>query len=215
MINARGRALAAANLMTQQSEPFLSRRSTQFTLASSAAGRRAHDAAAVLALHDHTSSLAAAVARAVVVPPGHPADTLSLCCSRHPSASRAAIDATPAYRERARMRERCKAGCVARTAPPPKRPRPLLPNSCRRRASRPCCLAKNRLTCPCQAQNAKSRRRRAARGRALDARRRRSPNPTDALAHRNSPRAGPRSLPSSAWSRVALPYSRLLKKARS
>ena len=48
--------------------------------------------------------------------------------------------------------------------------------------------------------------------RALDARRRRSPDPTDALAHRNSPRAGPRSLPSSAWIGFALLYCRLPEK---
>ena len=35
---------------------------------------------------------------------------------------------------------------------------------------------------------------------------------SDALAHRDSPCAGPRSLPSSAWSRVAFPYSRLPEK---
>ena len=46
--------------------------------------------------------------------------------------------------------------------------------------------------------------------RALVARRRRSPDPTDTLAHRNSPRAGPRSLPSSAW--IALLYCRLSMK---
>ena len=45
---------------------------------------------------------------------------------------------------------------------PQKRPRPLLPPP---RQPPTCCLAKNRLTCPCQAQNAKSRRRRAARAR--------------------------------------------------
>ena len=40
-----------------------------------------------------------------------------------------------------------------------------------------------------------------------------SPVPgSDALAHRDSPCAGPRSLPSSAWSRVAFPYSRLPEK---
>ena len=48
--------------------------------------------------------------------------------------------------------------------------------------------------------------------RALDARRRQSPDPTDALAHRNSPRAGPRSLPSSAWIGFALLYCRLPEK---
>ena len=37
MINARGRALAAANLITQQSEPFLSRQSARLPLASTAA----------------------------------------------------------------------------------------------------------------------------------------------------------------------------------
>ena len=89
-----------------------------------------------------------------------------------------------------------------------------LDHSCRRRASCPCCLAQNRLTCPCQAQNAKSRRRRAARAQRTtdNARRRWSPDPTDALAHRNSPRAGPRSLPSSAWIGFALLYCRLPEK---
>ena len=48
--------------------------------------------------------------------------------------------------------------------------------------------------------------------RALDARRRRSPDPTDTLAHRNSPRAGPRSLPSPAWIGFALLYCRLPEK---
>ena len=54
--------------------------------------------------------------------------------------------------------------------------------------------------------------------RAHDSRRRRSPDPTDALAHRDSPcagkrpSAGPRSLPSSAWIGFALPYSRLPEK---
>ena len=44
---------------------------------------------------------------------------------------------------------------------------------------------------------------------------RRSPDPTDASAQRNSPRAGPRSLPSSAWIGFALLTVDLLKKARS
>ena len=35
---------------------------------------------------------------------------------------------------------------------------------------------------------------------------------SDALAHRDSPCAGPRSLPSSAWIGFALPYSRLPEK---
>ena len=89
-----------------------------------------------------------------------------------------------------------------------------LDHSCRRRASRPCCLAKNRLTCPCQAHNAKNRRRKAARSRARSTRGAdRSPDPTGTSAHRNtSTRACPRSLPSSAWSGVALPYCRLPEK---
>ena len=121
------------------------------------AGRRAQDDA-VLTLHDHTSSLAAAVARAVVVPPGHPTDTLSLRCSRRPSASRAAIDATPVCRERARMREKWRAGCGAHR-------RNDLDHSCR-----PCCLAKNLLTCPCalsgpKRQKSSEKGRRAARAR--------------------------------------------------
>ena len=51
----------------------------------------------------------------------HPADILSLSCSRRPSVSRAAIDATPVCRERARMREieGKRAGCVARTTETP------------------------------------------------------------------------------------------------
>ena len=51
--------------------------------------------------------------------------------------------------------------------------------------------------------------------RALDARRRRSPDRRPCrrlLAHRNSPHAGPRSLPTSAWIGFALLYSRLPEK---
>ena len=50
-----------------------------------------------------------------------------------------------------------------------------------------------RLTGPCLAQNAKSPQTRREKGRARSTRgaRRRLPDPTDALAHRNSPRAGP------------------------
>ena len=62
-------------------------------------------------------------------------DTLSLYCSRRPSASRAAIDATPVCRERARMREIEDGVCGAHRGN-------ALDPSCRRRASRPCCLAK-------------------------------------------------------------------------
>ena len=67
----------------------------QLTLASPTAGRRAHDAAAV--------PCSPSIIRRASLPPS-PApsssrlDTLqtpSLCCYRHPSASRAAIDATP------------------------------------------------------------------------------------------------------------------------
>ena len=115
---------------------------------------------AVVAL-ERSSGIAAAAARAVAVPPDTPYRHPSLCCSCHPSASRGrAIDATsPVCRERARMRKKWRVGCVARTAvttstillPPPRQP-PLLPGQ-------------NRLTCPCQAQNAKTRRRRAARAR--------------------------------------------------
>ena len=93
-----------------------------------------------------------------------------------------------------------------------KRPQPLLPPP----RQPPLLLGQNRLTCPCQAHNAKTRRRRAARARARstdDARRRRSPDHTDALAHRNSPRAGPRSLPSLAWIGFALLYCRIPEKA--
>ena len=86
--------------------------------------------------------------------------TPSLCCSRHPSASRAAIDATPECVASARACVRNGGRGVWRA--PQKRPRPLLPPP---RQPPTYCLAKNRLTCPCQAQNAKSRRRRAARAR--------------------------------------------------
>ena len=73
------------------SEPTLSRHSTQLPLASSAGGRRAHDAAA-LAL-DHSSCCRRPRRRR---PAWHTLQTPSLCCcSRHPSAFRAAIDATP------------------------------------------------------------------------------------------------------------------------
>ena len=65
----------------------------------------------------------------------HPADILSLSCSRRPSVSRAAIDATPVCRERARMREIEGGVCGTHH-------RNALDQSCRRRASRPCCLAK-------------------------------------------------------------------------
>ena len=102
------------------------------------------------------------------------------------------------------MREKWRAGCVARTAET---------TSTTLAAAAPTAHllpGQNRLTCPCQAQNAKTRRRRAAR--ALEARRRRSPDPTDALAHRNNPHAGPRSLPTSAWIGFALLYSRLPEK---
>ena len=86
---------------------------------------------------------------------------------------------------------------MARTAE--KRPRPLLPPL----RQPPLLPGRKRFTGPCQAQNAKNS---SEKGRALDARRRRSPDPTHALAHRNSPRAGPRSLPSSAWIGFALLY---------
>ena len=81
--------------------------------------------------------------------------------------------------------------------PPPRQP-PLLPGQ-------------NRLTCPCQAlETPRLVLGEGPRGtRALDARHRRSPDPTETLAHRSSPRAGPRPLPSSAWIGFALPYSSL------
>ena len=87
---------------------------------------------------------------------------------------------------------------------------------CRRRASRSC-LAPRMIDVPLSTVRPKTPKLVGEGPRSLDARRRRLPDPTDALAHRNSPRAGPRSLPSSAWSRVALPYmysSDFLKKAR-
>ena len=51
------------------------------------------------------------------------------------AASRAAIDATPVCRERARVREIEDGVCGAHRGN-------ALDHSCRRRASRPCCLAK-------------------------------------------------------------------------
>ena len=126
-------------------------------LASSTAGRRAHGAAAVLALDHSTLGLAAAVARAVVVPPGHP---LSLLLS---SASRAAIEhVSTSHLCVASARACVRNGGRGVWRAPQKRPRPLLPPP---RQPPTCCLAKNRLTCPCQAQNAKNRRRKAARAR--------------------------------------------------
>jgi len=151
---------------------------------------------------------AAAAARAVAVPPDTPYRHPSLCCSCHPSASRTAIDATPVCRERARMRKKWRVGCVARTAvttsttllPPPRQP-PLLPGQ-------------NRLTCPCQAQNAKTRRRRAARARGAAPAVARPYRHLDPSEQPSRCRAGPRPLPSSAWICFALPYSRLPEKAR-
>ena len=97
----------------------------QLTLASPTAGRRAHDAAAV--------PCSPSIIRRASLPPS-PApsssrlDTLqtpSLCCSRHPSASRAAIDATPECVASARACVRNGGRGVWRA--PQKRPRPLLP----------------------------------------------------------------------------------------
>ena len=68
--DAREKARAAANLMTQSRNLLFSRHSSRLALASSAAGRRAHDAAAVAL--DHSSSLAAAAARAVAIVPVAP-----------------------------------------------------------------------------------------------------------------------------------------------
>ena len=109
---------------------------------------------------------------------------------------------TCACRERARMCENGERVCGAHR-------RNDLDHSGRRRASQPPLLpGQNRLTCRCQAPKSQNSSEKGRRSR--DARRRRSlrrsPDPTDTSAHRSSPRAGPRSLPSSAWSRVALPY---------
>ena len=93
---------------------FLTLSRAQLPLASSAAGRRAHDAAAVAL--DHSSSLAAAAARAVAVLPVTPHGHLPLLLPPPVCRLCAAIDATPVCRERARMREKWRAGCVARTA---------------------------------------------------------------------------------------------------
>ena len=85
----------------------------------------AHDAVAVaLPLSPSYARPPASLLPPRAPPPSgltHPADALSLSCSRHPSASRAAIDATPVCRERARMRE--IEGGVWRA--PQKRPRPI------------------------------------------------------------------------------------------
>ena len=187
------------------SEPTLSRHSTQLPLASSAGGRRAHDAAA-LAL-DHSSCCRRPRRRR---PAWHTLQTPSLCCcSRHPSAFRAAIDATSVSvaSTRACVSEMEGGVCGAHR-------RNDLDHSCRRRASRPCCLAKNRLTCPCQAQNAKNRRRKAARARrAAPTGRQTLPAPqlivTRALAH--APGRSHRQ-PGAAWHCHTVDF---LKKARS
>ena len=69
-----------------------------------------------------------------------------VCLSRR---HRARQHVTPVCRERARMREKWRAGCVARTAET---------TSTTLAAAAPAALVAwpNRLTCPCQAQNAKN-----------------------------------------------------------
>ena len=145
----------------------------------------------------------------------HPVDTslsaVPATRSSHPSASRAAIDATPVCREGTHACREMEGGVVARMQ---KRPRPLLPPP----RQPPLFPGQNRLTCTCQAQNAKTRRRRprarSARCAAPAVTTRGSPDPTctGTSAHRSSTRAGPRSLQSSAWSGVALTYCRLPEK---
>ena len=87
----------------------------------------------------------------------HPVDTslsaVPATRSSHPSASRAAIDATPVCREGTHACREMEGGVVARMQ---KRPRPLLPPP----RQPPLFPGQNRLTCTCQAQNAKTRRRR-------------------------------------------------------
>ena len=147
------------------------------------------------------------IRRALLLPPpaplpsclSHPTDT-SLLLTPPVCRLCTAIDATPESVASARACVRNGGRSVWRA--PQKRHRPLLPPT----RQPPLLPGRKRLTCPCQAQNAKTRRRRAARAR--PARRRRSPDPTDTLAHRSSSRAGPRSLPTSAWISFALPYSR-------
>ena len=92
------------------------------------------------------------------------------------------------------------------------RPRSL----CRRLASRSCLATRMidvPLSGPTRQNSSEKGRERTTRGAGG---RLRSPDPTmdptDALAHRNSPPAGPRSLPTSAWIGVALLYSRLPEK---
>ena len=165
----------SSQVKSNQSPP---RHSAQLTLASSAAGCRC--------------------AIAAVLPPAAPravADT-PLSAALSPLLRKSTSAAAPmAYcrhlcRARTRMREIWCVRGVARTA------ENALDHSCRRRASRPCCLAENDRRALVRPKTPKL----VGEGqRALDARRRWSPDPTDALAHRNSPRAGPRSLPSSAW----------------
>ena len=109
------------------------------------------------------------IRRALLLPPpaplpsclSHPTDT-SLCCSRRPSAA-SAPQSTPHLRvprpASARACVRNGGRSVWRT--PQKRHRPLLPPT----RQPPLLPGRKRLTCPCQAQNAKTRRRRAARAR--------------------------------------------------
>ena len=68
--NAREKARAAANLMTQSRNLLVSRHSSRLALASTAASR--HSAPIVAVALDRSSSLAAAAARAVAVLPVAP-----------------------------------------------------------------------------------------------------------------------------------------------
>ena len=91
---------------------------------------------------------------------------------------------------------------------PQKRPRPLLPPP----RQLPLLPGQKSIDVPLSGPK---RQKSSEKGRARstdNARRQWSPDPTDALAHRNSPRAGPRSLPSSAWIGFALLYCRLPEK---
>ena len=93
------------------------------------------------------------------------------------------------------------------------RTRRARPRSLRRRRASRSCLATRMIDVPLSGPK---RQKLVGEGpRALDARRRRSPDRRPCrrlLAHWNSPHAGPRSLPTSAWIGFALLYSRLPEK---
>ena len=157
------------------------------------------------------------IRRALLLPPpaplpsclSHPTDT-SLLLTPPVCRLCTAIDATPESVASARACVRNGGRSVWRA--PQKRHRPLLPPT----RQPPLLPGRKRLTCPCKAQNAKTRRRRAARARRVVPAVARPYRHLGSLAHRSSSRAGHRPLPSSAWISswisFALPYSRLPEK---